>query len=133
MPGELKPNWKRKLNLKEGSRKLVKDVNIEETLKALEQKEKIKKPGGVQNDDETKEGEGVSATGVKMFAHLCLPYCTIHNTLFPPKFCRTKSKTKSKATKRWMTITITILNILMMAEIIWTRMIIWTMVQRIEF
>lgn len=59
MPAELKPNWKRKLMHKEQSRKLAKDVNIEETLKALEQKEKIKKPGGPQNDDENKESENV--------------------------------------------------------------------------
>lgn len=59
MPAELRPNWKRKLNQKEGSRKLVKDVNIEETLKALEQKEKIKRTAGAPNDDENKESENV--------------------------------------------------------------------------
>lgn len=62
MPAELRPNWKRKLNQKEGSRKLVKDVNIEETLKVLEQKEKSKKPTGAPNDDENKESENVSSS-----------------------------------------------------------------------
>lgn len=55
MPAELRPNWKRKLNQKEGSRKLVKDVNIEEALKALEQKEKSKRPADVK--EENKESE----------------------------------------------------------------------------
>lgn len=61
MPAELRPNWKRKLNQKEGSRKAAKDVNIEETLKVLEQKEKSKRPGGAPNDDETKS-ENVSTS-----------------------------------------------------------------------
>lgn len=60
MPAELRPNWKRKLHLKDGSRKLAKDVNIEETLKALEQKEKSKKVDGAPNDDDNKESENVS-------------------------------------------------------------------------
>lgn len=66
MPSELRPNWKRKLIQIEGGRKMVKDVNIEETLKALEQKEKSKRPGGAPNNDETKEGENVS------FLFLCI-------------------------------------------------------------
>lgn len=61
MPAELRPNWKRKLNQREGSRKLAKDVNIEETLKVLEQKEKTKKPGGALNEGETKESDNVSS------------------------------------------------------------------------
>lgn len=48
MPSELKPNWKRKANAKDGSSKLKKVVDIEETLKVLEQKEKSRK-----GDDET--------------------------------------------------------------------------------
>lgn len=55
MPAELRPNWKRKQHLKEASRKLAKDVNIEETLKALEQKEKNKKVDGAPNEDKDSE------------------------------------------------------------------------------
>lgn len=72
MPAELRPNWKRKLNQKEGSRKLVKDVNIEETLKVLEQKEKSKRPGGAANDDETKESENVSSRGDSDLVFSCV-------------------------------------------------------------
>lgn len=61
MPAELRPNWKRKLHQKEGSRKIAKDVNIEETLKVLEQKEKSKRPGGAQNEEGTKESDNVSS------------------------------------------------------------------------
>lgn len=57
MPAELRPNWKRKLNTKDGSRKIAKDVNVEETLKALEQKEKTRKADGAPNEDEDKESE----------------------------------------------------------------------------
>lgn len=39
MPAELKPNWKRKAAIKENQSKVAKVVNVEETLKALEQKE----------------------------------------------------------------------------------------------
>ncbi|XP_031634195.1 DNA-directed RNA polymerase III subunit RPC7 [Contarinia nasturtii] len=55
MPAELRPNWKRKANSKDVNRKMARDVNVEETLKALEQKEKNKKTG--RNDDEDKESE----------------------------------------------------------------------------
>lgn len=57
MPAELRPNWKRKLNTKDGTRKIAKDVNVEETLKALEQKEKTIKVDGAPNDDDDKESE----------------------------------------------------------------------------
>ncbi|XP_055300705.1 DNA-directed RNA polymerase III subunit RPC7 [Sitodiplosis mosellana] len=57
MPAELRPNWKRKLNTKDGSKKLAKDVNVEETLKALEQKEKTRKANGAPNDDDDKEDD----------------------------------------------------------------------------
>lgn len=60
MPAELRPNWKRKQSQKEVCKKVAKDVNIEETLKMLEQKEKGKKGDGVANDDENKESENVS-------------------------------------------------------------------------
>lgn len=67
MPAELRPNWKRKLNQKEGARKRAKDVNIEETLKVLEQKEKTKRPGGALNDGETKESDNVSDKWLAFF------------------------------------------------------------------
>lgn len=57
MPPELRPNWKRKLNTKGGSKKSTKDVNVEETLKALEQKEKTRKVDGTPIEDEDKESE----------------------------------------------------------------------------
>lgn len=38
---------------------MAKDVNIEETLKVLEQKEKSKKVDGAPNEDENKESENV--------------------------------------------------------------------------
>lgn len=66
MPAELRPSWKRKSQHKDGSRKLAKDVNIEETLKVLEQKEKNKKVDGVPNQDETKESENV-----RYFVNIC--------------------------------------------------------------
>lgn len=62
MPAELRPNWKRKLHHKNSSRKVPKDVNVEETLKALEQKEKMKKPDGTPGDDDDKESENVCVT-----------------------------------------------------------------------
>lgn len=60
MPAELRPNWKRKLNVKDGMRKLAKDVNVEETFMRLEQKEKTKKTDNVTNEYEDKESENVS-------------------------------------------------------------------------
>lgn len=60
MPAELRPNWKRKLNIKDGNRKLAKDVNVEETFLRLEQKEKTKKTDNVTNEYEDKESESVS-------------------------------------------------------------------------
>lgn len=59
MPAELRPNWKRKFNSKDERRKRAKQVNVEETLKALEQKETSKKDG---NDDEDKDSENVSCS-----------------------------------------------------------------------
>lgn len=55
MPSELKPNFKRKLNAKDGPNKLGKIVNVEEAFKALEQKEKTRKPGStaVEDDNES--------------------------------------------------------------------------------
>lgn len=59
MPAELRPNWKRKSNAKdEQATKVAKVVNIEETLKALEQREinsRRRKREGVQ--DESKESD----------------------------------------------------------------------------
>lgn len=43
MPSELRPNWKRKFTGKDGHSKIIKIVNLEETLKVLEQKEKNRK------------------------------------------------------------------------------------------
>lgn len=61
MPAELKPNWKRKSNAKDGSSKVRKVVDIEETLKALEQKEKNRKGDGeAPIKDEDKESDGVN-------------------------------------------------------------------------
>lgn len=54
MPAELRPNWKRKLNAT-GSSKAAKVVNIEETLKALEQKEKTSKTGTKADDEKDSE------------------------------------------------------------------------------
>lgn len=63
MPAELRPNWKRKASGKDIGRKMAKDVNVEETLKVLEQKEKNKKTGETKLDDEeTKESEAVSVS-----------------------------------------------------------------------
>lgn len=61
MPAELKPNFKRKLTTKGVKSKVGKVVNIEETLKTLEQKEKTKKTedGETQNKDEEKESDNV--------------------------------------------------------------------------
>lgn len=59
MPAELRPNWKRKLHHKNSSKKIPKDVNVEETLKVLEQKEKLKKTDGTAADDDDKESENV--------------------------------------------------------------------------
>ena len=74
MPAELRPNWKRKLHTKDGSRKLAKDVNVEETLKALEQKEKTRKTGGAPNEDDDKEDEVSSnflmQKNVQFFFHI---------------------------------------------------------------
>lgn len=56
MPAELRPNWKRKLQVKDGLRKQAKIVNVEETLKALEQKE-IKRRK-TDNDVRKIKGEG---------------------------------------------------------------------------
>lgn len=51
MPAELKPNWKRKFGMRD-SANVAKDVNVEETLKALEQKEKITKTDNIKNEQE---------------------------------------------------------------------------------
>lgn len=56
MPAELRPNWKRKYGTKDGNKKVAKDVNVEETLKALEQKEKIRKTDGAGKDDDKGSG-----------------------------------------------------------------------------
>lgn len=62
MPAELKPNFKRKASGKSTQPKIVKLVNVEETLKALEQKEvsskkkqlekEVKKEGTKDSDEE---------------------------------------------------------------------------------
>lgn len=57
MPLELRPNWKRKLNIRNGPRKMAKDVNVEETLKVLEKKEENKKIGGTKRDNDDKESD----------------------------------------------------------------------------
>lgn len=62
MPAELRPNWKRKYGA--SGRNVAKDVNVEETLKALEQKEKVKKTENVKVEDEDKNSENVSETEV---------------------------------------------------------------------
>lgn len=73
MPAELRPNWKRKLLQKDGSRKLAKDVNIEETLNVLEQKEKSKKVDGAPNDN--KESDDVSSLTTKKLIKIENIYC----------------------------------------------------------
>lgn len=66
MPAELRPNWKRKVNATEVRQKKMKVVNVEETLKALEQKEISRKNKDVDVNavkEETKsdnENENVS-------------------------------------------------------------------------
>lgn len=52
MPSELRPNFKRKLAAKNRPDKLGKIVNVEEAFKALEQKEKTRKPGTAPGADE---------------------------------------------------------------------------------
>lgn len=62
MPAELKPNWKRKSSAKGAtSSRTAKVVNIEETLKTLEQKEKSRKTGegDAPNKDESKDSDNV--------------------------------------------------------------------------
>lgn len=59
MPSELKPNFKRKLNAKDGPNKLGKVVNVEEAFKALEQKEKTRKPGSTAKEEDN-ESDKVS-------------------------------------------------------------------------
>lgn len=59
MPAELRPNWKRKYGARDALN-VAKDVNVEETLKALEQKEKIKKTDNIKTEDEDKNSESVS-------------------------------------------------------------------------
>lgn len=53
MPAELRPNWKRKsTTTTDGPRKKSKVVNVDETLKVLEQKEKklkSKTDGGIKD------------------------------------------------------------------------------------
>lgn len=55
MPSELRPNFKRK-NTADASGKFGKMVSVEEAFKALEQKEKSRKPGeaikGEDNDSD---------------------------------------------------------------------------------
>lgn len=51
MPAELKPNWKRKFGMRD-SANVAKDVNVEETLKVLEQKEKVKKTDNIKTEEE---------------------------------------------------------------------------------
>lgn len=55
MPAELRPNFKRKLASKEVPPKIVKVVNIEETLKALEQEELAGRRRQEENEDKDKE------------------------------------------------------------------------------
>lgn len=76
MPPELRPNWKRKLNTKSGSKKLTKDVNVEETLKALEQKEKTRKVDGAPIEDEDKESE------VCFWFQISISVLVIHNVFW---------------------------------------------------
>lgn len=58
MPLELRPNWKRKKTAV-GSNKKIKVVNIEETLKVLEEKEKVKAPEAVEKESDADDNEEV--------------------------------------------------------------------------
>lgn len=63
MPEELRPNWKRKHSSKNNANKVKKVVNIEETLKALEQKELSGKGNeDGPNKDTNKESDNVSGS-----------------------------------------------------------------------
>ncbi|KAG4069106.1 hypothetical protein HA402_008417 [Bradysia odoriphaga] len=56
MPVELRPNWKRKKETV-GARKKIKVVNIEETLKVLEEKEKVKVPDVVEKESDADDND----------------------------------------------------------------------------
>lgn len=122
MPAELRPNWKRKAISTDGHRKKAKTVNVEETLKALEQKEKKIKtetePGIKDYPNSDNENENVS-----ILAHL------INQNLFNNKYSKSHRKIlRTKSTmKRWMKTMIMGLAILIMAMIIMMKMIIWMM------
>lgn len=70
MPAELRPNWKRKVNATEVRQKKMKVVNVEETLKALEQKEISRKRKEIdvhaikEEAKSDNENDGVNTSGI---------------------------------------------------------------------
>lgn len=66
MPAELKPNFKRKLTTKNGQAKVAKLVNVEETFKALIQKEASgnKKLDMTREDQKDSDDEDVCEFGL---------------------------------------------------------------------
>lgn len=126
MPAELRPNWKRKLHTKDGkANKVAKVVNIEETLKALEQKEvqsRRRENEDVikeENKDSDNENENVNYLTEKCVFLFFLP----KNDNNGIKFYRKRLRMKSKMMK-WTRTTIMVSVISIMVMIIMKKMTI---------
>lgn len=129
MPAELKPNFKRKSTGKNAPPKIVKLVNVEETLKALEQKEVSSKKKQQDNEvtkEGTKDSDEENVCNFIFISELKFSVHLVYNLNF-----RNMSKMKSMTTK-WMRITIMVLIISIMVMIIMKKMTISTMGQFIK-
>lgn len=71
MPAELRPNWKRKVNASEMRQKKIKVVNVEETLKALEQKEISRKRKEIDVSAVKEESKSDNENEVRIFLYSC--------------------------------------------------------------
>lgn len=76
MPAELRPNWKRKVNAADVRQKKTKIVNVEETLKALEQKEISRKRKEIDihavKEEAKSDNDEVNIFHFKIYAHQLL-------------------------------------------------------------
>lgn len=129
MPAELRPNWKRKANAAEVRQKKMKVVNVEETLKALEQKEISRKRKEIDVHAIKEEAKSDNENdGVNTFQFNAISkYRQVRKYLKKIVFSRRMSKMKNK-TMKWTRTTITVSVILTMATITMMKMIIWTTV-----
>lgn len=129
MPAELRPNWKRKVNAAEVRQKKMKVVNVEETLKALEQKEISRKRK--ENDNHAVKEE-TKSDNENDEVSIWLSDRRMQKNEFVVWTSRKMSKTRNK-TMKWTRITIMDLVTLTMATITMMKTIIWTMDRFIRF